>query len=267
MTGLLIMHISDIHFAAESKGQPSPREALEAASDAVLHDFGDAEIVLVLSGDVTTTGNTSGYVEALRALESLKANLNITKVVVCPGNHDIERVAAKEFRSFNKFAFSLTNDPNQCWNEAHAVRIVSHGDYDFVLGNTSFHGDYRTGKVPLKDMKALLTRDERPKIVVIHHSPIASEYGGGGLAEAYELLSLISGCSAIALLHGHVHSDQAITVGRNQAVVCGVGSIGFRPDPNMNNQFAMYEFNNRTMVTMTPYQYRLNRGRFFRMTV
>lgn len=263
MTSLRIIHFSDLHFAAVPRPVLTPTRALKRATEAILRDFPEEELVLVISGDVTTQGSAEGYVEALAALNEMKKQLRIAKIVVCPGNHDIAQVAPKEFREFNRFAFDLTNDPKQTWNDEQPVAVSTLGTYAFVLTNTSFHGDHSFGRVPLGSLKRAMAQvSDRHLIVVVHHSPISSQYGGGGMADAYELLAAVSNEGATALLHGHVHSDQGLRIGNHGTLLSGAGSLGFQPDGNMNNQFAIHEFTDGTFARSITYRYYRNWDRF-----
>lgn len=260
---LRLLHLSDLHFAATPQPDLTPSHALTRAADALLQDYPGEEFVLVVSGDVTTQGKPVGYTEALRALQVLKDRIKISKVLVCPGNHDIARVAPKEFREFNQFAFSLTNDPDQSWNEKHPVRVIPWGEYSFVLVNTAFHGNHSYGRVPLESLRECLSQNVHTHLIVIlHHSPISGSYAGGGLSDAYDLLSLVSGYKASAILHGHVHSDQGLPVGRYPTILFGTGSLGFHPEGNMNNQFTIHEFDVGTLVNSSTYRYYRNTDSF-----
>ena len=260
---LHLLHLSDLHFEAPPGAKLTPPHALSRATDAIIRDFPKSEFVLVISGDITTRGAATGYLEALRALEELRGRLTITKIVVCPGNHDLAVVAPRDFRDFNQFAFSLTNDTAQFWNETQTVRVIPWNEYRFVLINTSFHGDYRYGSVPLDALReALAGNAGLHLIVVLHHSPISSTYGGGGLSDAYELLKVVSEYGAVAILHGHVHSDQSLTVGRHGTLLFGIGSLGFQPDGNMNNQFAIHDFDGGKIKRSLIYRYYLNTDSF-----
>lgn len=256
---LRLLHLSDLHFGAAPAPDLTPTHALTRAAEALLRDHPGEEFVLVISGDVTTQGRTVGYTEALRALEALKRQLRIPKVLVCPGNHDIARIEPTEFRDFNQFAFSLTNDPEQSWNAERPVRVIPWGAYSFVLVNSAYHGDHTHGRVPLGPLRECLARNVNAHLVVIlHHSPISSSYAGGGLSDAYDLLATVTQYGASAIFHGHVHSDQGLPVGRRPTILFGAGSLGFHPDGNMNNQFTIHDFEDGSVVRSSVYRYYRN---------
>ncbi|MDP9998286.1 calcineurin-like phosphoesterase family protein [Pseudarthrobacter sulfonivorans] len=254
--------MSDLHFL-HSNPYLQPDTALRLAGEALVRDFGETPLVLVISGDITTHGAVAGFHEALLSInQNILSRVNVSKTIICPGNHDIVE-GDKGFKEFNKFAFSLTGSEFQIWNEERPVAIEMHEGYCFLLVNTSAHADYTFGKVPLEALERALDEGRTEhQIVVLHHSPISSSYGGEGLADSYELLSLAGKKNCVALLHGHVHSNQILTIGRQSTIVSGVGSLGFTPDPNMNNQFSTYSFDGDALVRAGTYRYLGNRRQF-----
>lgn len=262
MSSMTIIHLSDLHFGGKVS-EFSPDEALELVGEALAEIDNDQPKLLLISGDITTKGLVGGFHEALAALQAKVLNkIDFSKVMVCPGNHDIVN-SDVHFRDFNKFAFDLTGDSNQTWNSSRTIVVTSCDGYDFFLVNSSFHGDYSYGKTPLRDLdRALSASRSKNKIIVVHHSPISSAYAGGGLADAYDLLALASRHEVTALLHGHVHSDQCITIGKRPTVLAGVGSVSFTPDPNMNNQFSRITIHDGQIKEAFLYKYQANRRKF-----
>lgn len=246
---LTIVHISDIHFNADG-GDLNPARALELASKAILREDLDWEnCILILSGDFTTCGNKIGFNTASHYIHEylLSDKMKFSSVLVCPGNHDITDTG-RSFHEFNKFAFDITDDSAQTFTAARTICSVSRLGYQFVLVNSAHHADHTYGNVNLEQLRDVLeasTPDE-PIILVVHHSPISSRYGGHGLEHSYELLTLASHHKVVLLLHGDIHSNQILTVGSAGTKVLGVGSLGFPPDPNMSNQFAMYKIDENT---------------------
>jgi 3',5'-cyclic AMP phosphodiesterase CpdA len=270
MTKMLLLHISDLHFTASPpppRGQ-SPARLLDLAADALRHDYPSEQFVLALSGDITTKGRSTGFDDALRSIALLRSRINVTATIVCPGNHDITRPHTKEFTFFNRFAFSLTEDAEQLWQPSKPVCVVSIKEYSFILVNSAHEGDHTFGSAPIDALKeALHSTEGTSRIVMMHHSPISSAYAGGGMADAYDLLALVSQHKVTALLHGHVHSDQALQFGPHHTLLYGAGSLGFLPDPSMNNQFAIHEFTDGSASDLRLYRYYQNHDRFIKETV
>lgn len=265
MTDLSVLHWSDLHFAASipGRGELSPARGVELAVEAINRDYSGKQFVLVLSGDITTVGKASGYREALVELRAARKNLNLSAVVVCPGNHDTALVRPQSFTEFNRFAWQLTSDATQTWSYKDPVCTVERGDYSFLAVNTAYEGDYTFGSAPLKQLRAALQAShDKHQIVVLHHSPISAKYAGGGMDDAYDLLALISEFDVSAVLHGHVHSDQGLRIGTGGALLFGAGSLGFEPEGNMNNQFAIHEFAAGKATSTRVYRYYRNENRF-----
>lgn len=258
-----VLHFSDLHFAASEPRALGPKEALARAWSAIQDTLDEEAYTLVISGDVTTKGKRQGYSEALISLrDEIPSSIGIEKIVLCPGNHDIS-TGAEPFGPFNQFAFSLTNDWRQMWHADDPVRTVPHGELTFLLVNSAHQGDHSRGDVPLAPLeRALLDATGSTLVVVLHHCPISSTYGGGGLGSAYELLELTSRYGVAAVLHGHVHSDQGLFLGRRPTLLLGVGALGFRPDPNMNNQFAALTFDKGRVVKGVLFKYYENLASF-----
>lgn len=82
------------------------------------------------------------------------------------------------------------------------------------------------------------------------------------LIDGYDFLDLVSRAGAVAALHGHVHSDQALLVGTKPTLVGGAGSLAFPPDPNMNNHFSLYRFRRARVAEAYSFRYYANRGEF-----
>lgn len=265
MKSLNLLHISDLHFSAH-KPSLEPDEALCLMGETVYEEHGQKPLVLAISGDVTTHGNVDGFHEAADSIqEHLIKRLNIKRTVLCPGNHDIVN-GDRLFADFNKFALQITKRSYQSWNPNRCVVIEEVDGYTFLLVNSSFHGDHSFGRVPLQQLeKSLIENRGKKSIILIHHSPISSDYGGEGLAASYELLALASRERVLAVLHGHVHSDQLLEIGRLPTLVTGVGSLAFSPDPNMNNQFSFYSFQDGRPTTAATYRYQANRKKFIPM--
>ena len=260
MTGIGLVHLSDLHFTAPGPSL-DPSIALELVAETLSNGCFADDLVLLISGDLTFRGNEAGFDEALYHLQSrLLDKVEFDRILVCPGNHDI--TASRDFNTFNRFAFALTNDPHQRWNANSTACVVTVNDVTFVLGNSSHHGDHSFGSVELAGLRRALELADGDVIVVLHHSPISSLYGGAGLENAHELLSLVCERRSVALLHGDTHSDAVLIAGERPTVIAGVGSLGFSPDPNMNNQFAYHEVAEGRVSRATLYRYFKNRNRF-----
>ena len=97
-----ILHITDLHFGTDRSvaDQDERKLALEALILTVQGlDPSWAPSIVCVSGDLAFAGRASDYAEfgdwINRVLKAL--NLGVDRLVVCPGNHDIERAMATTF--------------------------------------------------------------------------------------------------------------------------------------------------------------------------
>lgn len=262
MSEITLVHLSDLHFAADEY-YLDPESAIRSACDAISEMHAGAEIVVAITGDITTKGRPHGYYEAARVIRSaLLPRLNPRAVVVCPGNHDIAS-GSPRFGTFNRFAFDVTGNANLSWTSQRPVRTVQVDEYSFVLINSAYHGDHTYGQVPMHAVREVLNGAEiHNAIVLLHHSPISSAYGGAALTNAYELLAQVSNSRALGVLHGHIHSELVLTFGRRPTFLSGVGSLSFKPEPNMNNQFSVHVLRDGALASSTAYRYATDRQQF-----
>ncbi|NQX61056.1 metallophosphoesterase [Paenibacillus qinlingensis] len=94
-----ILHLSDLHFGMELSTSNSHAIALrKTALGKLISTLEEIEEtakpdVVVISGDITWQGKQNGFDEAEVWIKSLLEQLNLTtkELVLCPGNHDLER--------------------------------------------------------------------------------------------------------------------------------------------------------------------------------
>ncbi|MGD8214469.1 metallophosphoesterase family protein [Aestuariimicrobium sp. Y1814] len=254
-----IIHISDLHFAARDSSL-TPVVALRLAIQASIPHTLGAPTILAISGDVTNRGEQVGFDGAQRALAEHQSTLQPESIVFCPGNHDI---SGGTFDAFNQFVFRVTNDSQMRWSTRQPVVSMLRQGYHFVLVNSYFEADHAQGRIPIDHLRnALQNHPGAPVIVLVHDSPISSRYGGQSLVDGYDLLNICAARGVTAILHGHVHSNQSLIVGRLGTLVAGTGSLGYKPDPNMNNHFAIYRFADTAFQEGLSFKYHENSRTF-----
>jgi hypothetical protein len=59
----------------------------------------------------------------------------------------------------------------------------------------------------------------------------------------------------VAVLHGHLHSQNVLTLGTSGTAALGVGSLLYRPWPNYNNGFNMLRFDGPTLTSAIAFRY------------
>jgi len=103
MTPVVILHLTDLHFGWDSKADELARRrrCLESLLLA-LEKLGQTEAawkptVVVISGDIGWKGIDADYEQAQEWLSRLLSKIGVTSenVLVCPGNHDINRAETR----------------------------------------------------------------------------------------------------------------------------------------------------------------------------
>jgi len=96
-----ILHLSDLHFGWEGKDDQKIAERDLALSNIIkrinnLEDDWKPTIVCI-TGDIGWDGKTSNYKEATKFIGNILTinNLEKNRLVICPGNHDVDRDIAK----------------------------------------------------------------------------------------------------------------------------------------------------------------------------
>jgi 3',5'-cyclic AMP phosphodiesterase CpdA len=263
LSELTIVHLSDLHFAADQY-LLFPEDALVKVSEVIAKRATRDDLVIVITGDITTQGRRHGYHEAARAIRRTLLEVVSSKdIFFCPGNHDIEKSAPRDFSGISRFVFEVTQNSTMVWSRGKTVSRVDRGEYSFILVNTAFHGDHRFGTVPVADLKESLKDAQPHPMVLIHHSPISSVYGGAALSNSYEFLSATSHANVCGILHGHIHSEQVLLVGKRPTFLAGAGSLSFEPEPNMNNHFVVHAVQDGRLTASTAYRYTGDRQEFF----
>ena len=139
---LTILHLSDFHFNQES------REEIEIVLNALFEDIKklkeDYDLnpnLVVISGDIASTGDEADYNFALDWLNNLSKKLNISSdnFIIVPGNHDINR---NELKRFSKLKFDDEEEVTKFLSKGGDEKIKTFkklGNFDEFIKN--FYGD------------------------------------------------------------------------------------------------------------------------------
>lgn len=217
MSGISLLHLTDIHFGWESGSTTSSAErtlALNGLLDAVKNLAGHWKPNIVcLTGDIAWRGTQSDYSQAKTWLLSLLQvlGLNSEDLLVCPGNHDVNRLIAirsarptdaitadrclrtpiagiptsHAFAEYNRFCSEIGIRPYQIDSEqSYLVGVIEHKGVQFAALNSAWYcqGDDDQKKlwIGLPFLKVLeahgqLSRtsvpNTKPTICLIHHPP------------------------------------------------------------------------------------------------
>jgi 3',5'-cyclic AMP phosphodiesterase CpdA len=256
-----ILQLSDLHF-----GQVNPtlnsgdlfRSLVQAVREEINRDAGP--LVVAICGDIVDRGNGAYYDMAARGIEAdLLGPLGSPHVVCCPGNHDMVAGEDGLFRAFNQFAFRVTNKAGISFTpDASVAAVLLHG-FEFVLVNSMYRGhrDRHHGEVNIDHLnEATRQAAHARRILILHHSLIPNTRSDPStLVNSYAVLQLAVARDVSAILHGHLHSQNVLTVGSSRTAVLGVGSLLYRPWPNYNNGFNLLKLNDTGVVAAFGYRF------------
>jgi 3',5'-cyclic AMP phosphodiesterase CpdA len=244
----VLLHVSDIHAAAGQMRKELAHEIAVAARTQATPTH------LVASGDLGLKGCGSKYAADLLRLLAQNLNIPETRIVVCPGNHEVQTsTSPPTFSEYKEAVYSLTH--NTALAAAQPCTVYAEGDTDFLVLNSAFHLGWQHGEVDVNSMLGKVSdlRDGSWRVAVVHHHLIPySKDDQSQINNAYPLLCFLIENGFHLVLHGHRHVAMRLLVGANTRVV-GVGSLNYPPESNFNNQFNILE------VGKTVHRFRLIR--------
>jgi predicted MPP superfamily phosphohydrolase len=98
----IILHITDLHFGYEGNNV-NAKAKRQNCLDSLLNEISNLDSswkpsIICITGDVVWRGAASDFVEAKSWLDKLLENcdLDYSKVICCPGNHEVDRSKAKK---------------------------------------------------------------------------------------------------------------------------------------------------------------------------
>lgn len=235
-----VLHISDLHFGSDHAYERVPPHLTRASLiDKLISDLPELPAAVVVSGDLTTQGQSDGLAKARYFLEELAEKLELDRgcVIVVPGNHDIlvddesavrDMANEKPFRDFLNLYYGTKLDLERI----HRVALSTGMELAFGTGNSSKYRanvvmDY--GFVGWDRMKPVMeglarVRDAGDSFtfyVLHHHLQTAAGYEEPSLTrpisvtlDAGDLVSLAARYRVGAVLHGHQHLPFVGTIGR-----------------------------------------------------
>lgn len=239
----IILHISDIHAQAH--------QLLDGAVDSVVTTVQALKpSYIIASGDFGYQGK--GTVHGTKFVRQIARKLKIspTRIVCCPGNHEIQQGGVNRFAEYFEAVTDLINDATRA--RPLPVALYQIDEIEFLICNSAYHLDHQYGLVNLDELKNVLKQQSiRPvrgsRIAIVHHHCIPiSNNDQSQIRNAYEFLSLLSEHHYCLLLHGHRHMAVSMQIGRELRII-GTGSVNFVPERNVNNQFSVIDVGNKTI--------------------
>lgn len=173
---------------------------------------------LVITGDIVNLSLESEYEEALRLLDEVSRQVEVT---VVPGNHDVYLPSTRTHRRFPHFfrhflrsdlpelAADLAMGPFPCVKLRGPVAIIA---LSSAVPRPPFVASGLVGPAQLGALQTVLAHPEvarRTPVFLLHHPPVDRrlllERLRDGLVDANRLLALFSSLERGLVLHGHVH--------------------------------------------------------------
>ncbi|OCH58391.1 metallophosphoesterase [Aliivibrio fischeri] len=226
-----IIHLSDLHFG-DAQAPFNEVELSEALSNYIIEHTTDP--IVILSGDITVRGQSSGYSMASTFVENLinMGRVNRNCLCFCPGNHDIVN---NSFEAFDRFVYGARRDNVLAFNNA-SYNVLEIQGVVFVMLNSSFHLNHQYGLVDNTLFNLdLSSYAENKKILVFHHH-ILNQFNGdtSAIRNSYKLVQFIENKEFCLALHGHQHTEQHYHLGKTATPVVSARSGNFNQSGYLN---------------------------------
>jgi predicted phosphodiesterase len=255
LRGHKILHLSDLHFGADF-GFPFKREGDRHPISEMLRrglkDFKEEIGMVIVSGDLTTKGNTDELQGlALRFLNDLVSQIGLDKefVAIVPGNHDYKLDHWKPqnyehqlpFSNFMKLFYgpSPFQVPSMRRFRLPDGRTLQLLMMDSVKLRSKELSNY--GFIEWEAYEDLLDATGREegilRIAVVHHHLVPApreewvdpEYPRAGLSFTLDSGAVVEGLQAHGfriVLHGHQHVPGVVKIARGSMQNCGSDLVG-----------------------------------------
>lgn len=276
LKGRYALHISDLHFGErhafrnELGSVKEPRLAKETMAEALIEDMRlidiklDQVALLLVTGDLTWTGNAHEFANAASFLENLRNafGLHLSQIIVIPGNHDIEwrdqkgDIDPNAELNYRNFCYHLYHSPPEdsflrvhqfmlddrylCIIGMNTCRIESkeNAGYGFVGREQLNH--------VLKVLYETRCDGKQLKMALLHHhllpvnhvEDFSSEARRISLTlDAEAIMRNLIGARVPLVLHGHQHQPYISQIRR--VVQNFVDPFGFRPGSGPGDEYCL----------------------------
>lgn len=287
-----IMQIGDLHFNHQEDRTKKDirknyfkqlKKNLEYESSNIPVDY------LVVCGDIAYCADEREYDEAIDFFQDLLniLNLDSSHVIICPGNHDLDRKEMKlievpstadeveknysfenidklscPFNKFIAFCKKLSIEPAICNNDglqSYLLGVRSFNDIQFLILNTAWasKGDNYNEKMFIGSsfiesiIAAELLDENKITIVVMHHPDTALiQFERGNYSGCTNTLRKVQGLSDLTLC-GHTHEIELSISTKFGAPLAVCGAAFF--NNHYINGFACYDFEGKKIIPIGYY--------------
>lgn len=271
----IIIHISDIHFGEKHIFNPPKTPGGETANesgyptlfDSIKKDLAanniennDGSLYFCLTGDFVEKPTETNFSAAFNFINDLKKafNLNSDKILIVPGNHDVDYEQNENNKRFNEYIEFYNNiyDTTHKRSGISGIRIITKSNnIIFACLNSSLFvrrgtEDSKIGRLSdeqlnnLEDELKSINNDEFQnsiKVALIHHHPVLipslteAERGYDAVFNSGSLIRILKKHHFQLILHGHKHNPHSFTEdslaayekqSREQILIVAGGSAG-----------------------------------------
>lgn len=238
-----IIQLSDLQFGRKHRFKDSSDFVRKLVSDirdmSERHNF--RPLYMVLSGDISQTGHSDEFAEAVKVVDGLSDDLNIDvkKILCVPGNHDINWNLSKlaeeagdeqlKFLPYNNFISTLTKNNEHLIKDRYVRRneqITPSSDnlmepsldeqnipkLEILLLNSCEKEDHNNHEGYVCKEKLLRTLqiqkdEEQLKIAIMHHRLETIPNEAAGITNARDIQTILEYNKYNIVLTGHVHQS------------------------------------------------------------
>ena len=246
-----IVQFTDFHFGNEK----STHDYLEYSRGLILElNKRVSNPVFIISGDVTFRGEKEGYKQAKSFFKAMidEKIVDISRILLCPGNHDIIN---NSFKDFDRFSFEIRQD-NLCTFEEKNSREIVLDEVFFEIFNSSFHFDHKYGLIDDKCLQVKHEEKNKLKIAIMHHNILNMHKNDTStIRNAYDLTNYLDLNKFNYVLHGHQHAKQDYYLGSSSIRVISGRSGNYNQTGYLNSvNIYRVDQHNFEEITLVPEQ-------------
>ena len=232
MTTLRLFHCSDVHF-----GHPAVPEQFEAIEALIQEQKND---VVAVSGDLTQRARAG---EFQRARAFIRHAERVSKVIVVPGNHDVQwwfspLGMGDDLKLLHKYRHYISEDLEPVLRMPGATIVglnTCHGvvrqTLTWNLRDISVIGTLREGQLERAAAEFARSPAGDARVIVMHHNPVKGELSQRhGLRHTNRVLGAFADMGVDLVLCGHDHQEAVhyIEHTKKGTVISTAGTISNR---------------------------------------
>lgn len=293
-----ILHISDLHFGLESQDTTEIAKRKNVLCDFIstlenfIKTYKNNKIdILAITGDIAWKAKREDYIEAELWINDFKNRFSIQHIVVCPGNHDIDRDIAEEyayitssseadkllsikrinrrkdaFLMYSQFCKNIGVEPyifNNQKQEHYLYGVSNVLGINFIVLNSAWNcrgkndkGNLWLGLPQIEVMKACDLNSSNNFSICLFHHPYEwfNEYDilkYENRKPAYQMMQDMSNI----VLNGHNHSKSSYPDIKNEGTL--IYTVGSLYDSNSHwNSFELLQLNiNKKNINQVVFEY------------